>query len=95
MVVGALVLDTLHPSFVVLFDLFLLADVVADFHLPLYKVLGLGKRTDELLAFFALENANFLLVNHVSDFKLLFLLLQLVLFVNQLLAKDAFFVVQV
>jgi hypothetical protein len=69
--------------------------MVTDLHLPLDKVLGLSERTDELLTFFPFEDSDFLFVDYIGDFKLLFFLLKLVLFVDQLLAKDPFFVVKV
>lgn len=89
------VLDAMDTSLVFFFDSLLFADVVANFHLFFDQIFGLGKGADELFTFFTLENTDFLLVNYVGDFKLLFLMLQFVLFVDKLLTQNAFFIVQI
>lgn len=89
------ILDAMDTPLVFFFDSLLLADVVANLHLFFDQILGLDKGADELFTFFALENADLLLVNYVGDFKLLFFMLKFVLFVDKLLTQNALFIVQV
>ncbi len=46
--------------------------MISDFHLFLNQVLCLDEGADKLLSLFLFQVTNFILVNNIGDFKLLF-----------------------
>ena len=87
--------DILYLLLVNIFYLLLVSNVVANFHLLFNEVLSLDEGTDELLSLFALQVSNFVLVNYIGNLELLFLSLQLMLLVHELLSQDTFLIIEV
>ena len=69
--------------------------MVTNLHLLFNQILGLDKSAHKLFSFFALQMTNLVLVDDIGDFELFLFCLQLMLLVNELLAKDSFLVVEV
>ena len=68
-------------------------DVITDLHLLLNQVLCLDKAANELITFLFLEMSDLVLMDYISDLKLLLLGLKLMLLVYELLSEDALLVV--
>lgn len=87
--------DILYLLLVHLFHLLLVSNMVAYFHLLFNEVLSLDKGAYELISLFALQVSNFILVNYIGNLELLFLSLQLMLLVHELLPQDTFLIIEV
>ena len=68
-------------------------DVITNLHLLLNQVLCLDKAADELITFLFLEMSDLVLMDYISDLKLLLFGLKLMLLVYELLSEDALLVV--
>ena len=87
--------DILYLFLVNIFHLLLVSNVVANFHLLFNEVLSLDERAYELFSLFTLQVSYFVLVNYICNLELLFLSLQLMLLVHELLPQDTFLIIEV
>lgn len=89
------VLHCNHLLLVVLCHVLFVSDKHSDLHLFLDQVLGLCKIPNEFLPLHLLEHSDLVLVDNIGPLQRFFLVLQLALFIGQLLSEQALFVVQV
>ena len=69
--------------------------MVANFHLLFNEILCLNEGAYELFSLFTLQVSYFVLVNYICNLELLFLSLQLMLLVHELLPQDTFLIIEV
>ena len=83
-----LLLNIIRLSVVVLHHPFLHLEVIAYLELVLYQVLGLSKRTSELLPFFFPEAAHFSSLHDMCHLHLLFLQVEFILTILKLISEN-------
>lgn len=74
---------------------FFVSDEHTYLHLLLDQVLSLSKVSDELLSLHLFQDLDLVLVDNVGSLKRLFLILELILLVSELLPQQSFFIIQV
>ena len=87
--------DILYLLLVNVFNLLLVSNVIANFHLLFNEVLSLDEGAYKFFSLFSLQVSYFVLVNYICDLELLFLGLQLMLLVHELLPQDTFLIIEV
>jgi hypothetical protein len=91
----ARLLDRDDLFLVVSCDVFFVSDEHTYLHLLLDQVLSLSKVSDELLSLHLFQDLDLVLVDNVGSLKRLFLILELILLVSELLPQQSFFIIQV